>query len=234
MKLNISVASINRSKIRGFRIELGEIELVLAGHPAVREAVVVVRSLSGNDCLIAYVVPAHDAGPAVSDLLRKHLRLKLPAYMLPQSIEILTTLPLNRNGKVDRHALPAPAMSAALATARQPRTSTEEHVARLWADVLGTSGIGPDDNFFERGGQSLLAVRVASRLREAFGIELPVSLLFELQKLADLAAYIDSMRALANDAPPNAENRIQALTRVSRESVRRAAGLAEQSRGDGQ
>ena len=210
---------------------MGEIESALTEHPTVREAVVVVRTMSGENALIAYVVPASSSGSVVSDDLRTHLRKKLPSYMLPQTIEILSSLPLNRNGKVDRHALPEPEKSAIKAA--NFRTPTEQRVATVWKEVLEAHSVGPDDNFFERGGQSLLAVRVAARLREAFGIELPMSRLFELQKLADLAAYIDSVRALSNDAPPNAETRMRTLTRVSRDSVRRAAGLAEQGRRDG-
>ena len=152
-------------KIRGFRVELGEIEAAISEHPTVREAVVVKRTIAGSDRLVAYVVPAN-GDRTIEDELRVQLRRKLPPHMMPHSIEFLSALPLNRNGKVDRQALPAPTFTRP-PTDQHPRTSTEEQIARVWQDVLGKDPIRPDDNFFESGGQSLLAVQVAARLREA-------------------------------------------------------------------
>ena len=179
-------------KIRGFRVELGEIEAAISEHEAVSEAVVVVRTVAGSDRLVAYVV-LKNGKPAGEQEIRDLLRRKLPPHMIPHSIEILTGLPLTRNGKVDRQALPEPAQSTSSSIDHR-RTSTEEKVARVWQDVLGKEHIGPHDNFFEIGGQSLLAVRVAARLREAFDVDLPVSRIFEFQALGDLAAHIDGLK----------------------------------------
>jgi acyl-coenzyme A synthetase/AMP-(fatty) acid ligase len=209
-------------KIRGFRVELGEIEAAISEHPAVREVVVVVRTIAGNDRLVAYAVLTN-SGPTIENELRAQLRRKLPPHMMPYSIEVLPAMPLNRNGKIDRQALPAPTLSTSH-NDQHPRTNTEERVARIWQDVLCKDRIGPDDNFFEIGGQSLLAVRVAVRLREGFGMELPVSRIFEFQTLADLAAHIDSVQSRDRRTNSSGQARgIPALTRVSRESVQRAA-----------
>jgi amino acid adenylation domain-containing protein len=216
-------------KIRGFRIEMGEIESALTEHPSVREAVVVVRTISGENALVAYVVLI-DSSSILNNDLRAHLRKKLPHYMLPQTIEILSALPLNRNGKVDRQALPPPTKPSTKAANFELRTSTEQRVAAVWEEVLETDSVGPDDNFFERGGQSLLAARVASRLREAFGIELPVSRLFELQTVGDLAVWIDNVKSGTHAMSPTTRSQLPALIRISRESVRRAATSAEEYR----
>ncbi len=226
-----SVEIDQQVKIRGFRVELGEIESAISEHPAVREAVVVKLTIAGNDRLVAYTVLA-SSDRTIEDELRAQLRRKLPPHMMPYSIEFLDALPLNRNGKVDRQALPAPTFSTA-PTAQHPRTSTEERVARVWQDVLCKDRIGPDDNFFESGGQSLLAVRVAVRLREAFGIELPVSRIFEFQTVADLAAYIDSGQSTEGGPAIAGQVRgLPTLTRVSRESVQRTTVNSVESGGE--
>jgi amino acid adenylation domain-containing protein len=215
-------------KIRGFRVELGEIEAAISEHAAVSEAVVVVRTLAGSDRLVGYVVLQNDK-PAGEQEIRDLLRRKLPPHMIPHSIEILTTLPLTRNGKVDRQALPEPAQSTPSSIDHR-RTSTEEKVARVWQEVLGKEQIGPHDNFFEIGGQSLLAVRVAARLRETFDVDLPVSRIFEFQALGDLAAHIDGLKINSAAARHEREG-IPTLTRVSRESVLRVTDPSLQSGG---
>ena len=176
-------------KIRGFRVEVGEIESALTEHPTVREAVVVVRTMSGENALIAYVVPASGNGSVVSDDLRMHLRKKLPSYMLPQTIEILSSLPLNRNGKVDRHALPAPAKSAIKAA--NFRTPTEQRVAAIWEEVLEADSVGPDDDFFDLGGHSLMIVRVLYQINASLGVSLGVPDLFQNPTVEQLADVID-------------------------------------------
>jgi len=216
-------------KIRGFRIEIGEIESALAEHPAVREAIVVVQKISGENTLVAYVVLSEGDGTA-TEFLREHLRKKLPSYMLPQAIEVLSSLPLNRNGKVDRDALPAPTSLSTGGASSPPRTPTEQSIAALWEEVLQIENIGSNDNFFERGGQSLLAVRVMSKLRQALGIELPVSRLFELQTVAGLAAWIDGVRNAG--APANTSDLLPTLKRVPRDSVRRIATQTEEQSED--
>ncbi len=190
-------------KIRGFRVEPGEIESALLALPGVREAIVLARedpAPGGGEGrrLVAYV-----AGKATADGLRKYLRERLPEYMVPSAFVVLEALPLNRNGKVDRQALPAPDRQGPWTTYVAPRTPAEEVLAGIWGEVLGIDRIGADDRFFDLGGHSLLATQVLSRVREAFQIELPLRDLFESPALSDLAMRIEAaLRAGYGASPP--------------------------------
>ncbi|HKI02159.1 MAG TPA: non-ribosomal peptide synthase/polyketide synthase, partial [Thermoanaerobaculia bacterium] len=177
-------------KVRGFRIELGEIEAALGRHPDVAAAVVMVR----GERLVAYVVGR------ISGDLRDWLRRSLPDYMIPTAWVALDELPLTPNGKVDRKALPAPAAEAGSEVA--PRTPTEEVLAGIWAHVLHRETVGAEDSFFDLGGHSLLATQVVSRVREAFGVELPLRRMFESPTLAGLARAIEMARTEGLEAPP--------------------------------
>jgi acyl carrier protein len=174
-------------KLRGFRIELGEIETVLSGHAAVRECVVVVRGESEAKRLVAYVVGEADEEMKVSEL-RDHLRAKLPEYMVPSAFVVLEELPLTVNGKVDRRALPEPAADESGYVA--PRTAVEEMIAGIWESLLPVERVGIHDNFFDLGGHSLLATQVASRVREAFQVEVPLRTFFECPTVAALTLAI--------------------------------------------
>jgi amino acid adenylation domain-containing protein len=186
-------------KIRGFRVELGEIEAALATHPEVREAVVGDRADPlGSRRLVAYVIPGGEAGSGLVPALRSHLEARLPSYMVPAAFVLLEVFPLSPSGKVDRRALPEPAPEGALYLA--PRTPAEEVVAGLFADLLKQDRVGVWDDFFELGGHSLLATRLASRLRQAFDVELPLRRLFERPTVAGLAAAVEEI--LADGAPP--------------------------------
>jgi amino acid adenylation domain-containing protein/non-ribosomal peptide synthase protein (TIGR01720 family) len=176
-------------KIRGFRVELGEIEAALRQAPGVAECAVVARDDSGDLRLVAYVVGGADA-----EALRALLRRDLPEYMVPAAFVRMDALPLTANGKLDRRALPAPEAAAAGDGFVAPRTPAEELVASIWAEVLRVERVGATDGFFALGGHSLLATRVVTRVRQVFGVELPVRALFEGPTVAELAERIEAMR----------------------------------------
>ncbi len=190
--------------MRGFRIELGEIEAALLAQPAVRAVAVLARpDASGSLSLVAYVEAEPEAISAAG--LRQGLKGRLPEYMVPSAWAFLPALPQTANGKVDRKALAAvlPADGAAgAAAATAPRTPAEELVAGIFAEVLGLARVGAGDSFFELGGHSLLAMRVLSRLREAFGVSLPVKALFEAPTVSALAAAATAGRAEALPLAP--------------------------------
>jgi amino acid adenylation domain-containing protein len=188
-------------KVRGFRIELGEIESVLLEHPSVREAVVLARGGADDRRLVAWVV-GEDVDAAA---LRAHLLARLPEYMVPAAFVALDRLPLTRNGKVDRRALPDPdAADLAGAEYVAPRTQTELVLAGLWAELLGAERVGAADGFFALGGHSLLATRVVSRVREDLGVEVPVRAVFEHSTLRSFAAEVDRLlgAGAGTEAPP--------------------------------
>ncbi|MEU8712515.1 non-ribosomal peptide synthase/polyketide synthase [Streptomyces sp. NPDC048663] len=184
-------------KIRGYRIEPGEIEAALRAHPGVTAAAVgVYEDATGTRRLVAHVVGTgtgdRSVPPPPAAGLRAHLELSLPAYMVPAAYVPMAALPLTVNGKLDRRALPVPGPDgfAAGGTRVAPRTEAERLVAAAWIDVLDTDEVGAHDNFFALGGDSLLAVRVVSRLRAAFGSDVSPRLLFTHPVLADLAAAL--------------------------------------------
>jgi amino acid adenylation domain-containing protein len=177
-------------KVRGFRIELGEIEAVLRRHEGVTDCAVMARAESGEPRLVAYVV-----GEARAEALRPHVRQSLPEYMLPSAFVSLDALPLTPNGKLDRKALPAPEYAAGADRYVAPRTPVEEVLAGIWAEVLRLERVGVEESFFELGGHSLLATRVVSRIRDVFGIEVPLRALFEGPTVAELAGRVEEMRS---------------------------------------
>ncbi|WP_190285783.1 non-ribosomal peptide synthetase [Montanilutibacter psychrotolerans] len=183
-------------KLRGFRIELGEIEARLAEHPAVRESVVLAREdVPGEPRLVAYIVPTDDAAARddLAGVLRTHLGTRLPDYMLPAAFVALDALPLTPNGKLDRTALPAPDGEAFVRRAFEaPQGEIETVLAQHWQALLGIERVGRHDHFFEMGGHSLVAVRLLSRVGEAFDIALPLATLFARPTLAELATAIAS------------------------------------------
>ncbi|HEX7239391.1 MAG TPA: non-ribosomal peptide synthase/polyketide synthase, partial [Longimicrobiaceae bacterium] len=187
-------------KVRGFRIEPAEVESALLGHPAVRHAVIVARDgRAGGKRLVAYVVPAEGASPSAEEL-RVWLRLVLPEHMVPSAFVALETLPLTPSGKTDRRALPEPEQDAAAFVA--PRTGTEEVLSGIWAEVLGVERVGVEESFFDLGGHSLLAMQVVSRVRQAFGVEVPLRSLFQAPTVAALAARVEALHGAGSPAAP--------------------------------
>jgi acyl carrier protein len=127
---------------------------------------------------------------------REHLRATLPEYMIPSAFVMLERLPLTPTGKVNRAGLPAPGGAGSRASAYvAPRTPTEDEVCSIWASLLGVERVGVNDNFFELGGHSLLATQLLSRARAAFGVELPLRVIFESPTAAGFAAQIDKQAA---------------------------------------
>jgi amino acid adenylation domain-containing protein len=177
-------------KIRGFRVECEEVEAVLAGHPAVQEAVVSVREdRPGDKRLVAYVVPARGGAPTAS-ALGSFLKEQLPEYMLPSAFVLLDELPHTPSGKLDRQALPAPnqARPAQEETYIAPRTPVEEVLVKMYAEVLALGHVGVNANFFsDLGGHSLLATQLVSRIRDNFQIELPLRAVFDKPTVSELA-----------------------------------------------
>jgi amino acid adenylation domain-containing protein len=191
-------------KIRGFRIELAGIESVLQASECVRQAVVVAREEpAGTRQLVAYFVPA--PGHAVRPHeLRQHLRNKLPAYMVPSKFISLECLPLTPAGKVDRKALPPPKSDLESENALPPQNEVEQKLCRIWCDALHLRSVGIRDNFFELGGDSLLGLRLISRIRESFRQDLPLATLFDAPTIEELACKLvrSGFSTASNSAPP--------------------------------
>jgi amino acid adenylation domain-containing protein len=192
-------------KVRGFRIEPGEVEASLARHPGVAQAAVVARDdLPGGRGLAAFYVAAGPAAPNAHEL-RVFLKDHLPEPLIPAAFVDLDVLPLTPNGKVDRRALAALRLPGADTPSGEtfvpPRNPSEELLAGIWAELLGRERIGAEDDFFELGGHSLLATQLVSRVRETFGVELPLRAVFQAPTLSAMAAVIPRRRE-EGEMPP--------------------------------
>ncbi|MGK9418713.1 non-ribosomal peptide synthase/polyketide synthase [Pseudomonas cedrina] len=179
-------------KIRGFRIELGEIEARLREQDSVGETVVVAQEGPTGKQLVAYVVPA-DANLAdqaeFRDSLRRALKTRLPDYMVPAHFMFLAQMPLTPNGKLDRKGLPEPDASLLQQAYVAPETELEQQIAAIWTDVLRLPQVGLNDNFFEVGGHSLLAIQITSRVQAELGLEVPLVEVFQTETLR---AYVQA------------------------------------------
>lgn len=185
-------------KIRGFRIEIGEIESQLLKHKDVQAAVVIAKEYPPeNQNLIAYVVLRSTESNITNEQLLHHLRKVLPDYMIPALIIILNAMPLTPNGKIDRRNLPLPEMDNTLMQQVElvisPDFSTEQKLVAIWSSLLRRKHVGVEENFFEIGGNSLLATEVILKIRELFLIQLPVSKLFESPTIVALAKVINNI-----------------------------------------
>jgi len=179
-------------KIRGRRMELSEVEAVLGRFPSVQEQAVIVKGENADAKLIAYLVPVEGQSINLNEL-RLFLKQYLADFMLPSAYLILEHMPVTSNGKLDKRALPEPELETNRSSVPfvAPRNPIEARVAEVWQEVLGHSPVGVNDDFFELGGQSLLATKVVSRLRALFQIDLPLRTLFENPTVAGLALAID-------------------------------------------
>ncbi len=196
-------------KIRGYRIEPGEIENVLTQCKGVKQAVVLAKTYeAGNKQLVAYVVPD---GAFDKDQITGQLKKSLPDYMVPSALVELEEIPLTRNGKVDKKALPEVDASEALSTLYiAPRNETEEKLAAVWQGLLNVDRVGVEDNFFELGGHSLLVTKMVSAVRKNFGTELQIKEVFAHPTLGGIAEKIKSDKKSGSLLPPiNAVPRTQ-------------------------
>jgi amino acid adenylation domain-containing protein len=188
-------------KIRGFRVELGEIEANLLGHPSVGQVVVEMKDEGrpAGGRLVAYLTraPGHELRP---EELRSFLGERLGEYMVPAVFVEMTALPVDAGGKVDRRALPIPAEEVGDEEAYQPpRTPIEERLVAIWQEVLGLSQVGVGDSFFSLGGHSLMATQIISRIREVFGLEVPLRSVFSTPTIEGLAGAIETLLLGAAD-----------------------------------
>ncbi|MCA1559763.1 MAG: amino acid adenylation domain-containing protein [Actinobacteria bacterium] len=195
-------------KVRGFRIEPGEIEAVLARHPAVAQAVVVAHTTSLGSCarLVAYLVPQVDERVDVREVLSRAAR-SLPEHMVPATAVVIEKMPVNANGKLDRHALPAPGPGPATAEG-PPVTGTESTLAGLFAEVLGIDQVSVNDSFFDVGGDSISCLQLVSRARKA-GLVLTPKDVFDNRTVAKLAGVAGTATSVRAEAPEDALGRVE-------------------------
>ncbi|MCA9704327.1 MAG: amino acid adenylation domain-containing protein [Myxococcales bacterium] len=183
-------------KLRGYRLELDELELALVGEEAIREAAVeLVRGGTTEASIVAYVVAnrSTEAAPLTDRLLRDRLAHTLPDYMLPSRLVWLDALPRLSSGKIDRSALPTTPALERVSLGRPATTDTERALARVWQE-LGLGSPGAEDDFFERGGHSMLVVKLVHAIERELGVDLPIAAIFAASRLGDLAAVIDRAR----------------------------------------
>ncbi len=181
-------------KLRGYRIELGEVESALQKQNGVKQVVAMVREdRPGDKRLVAYVVSEEGVD---EDRLRRALKGYLPEYMLPSAIVFMPSLPLTPNGKVDRNALPPPIKATSSRSYQPPRNEDERALVEIWQQVLGEKEIGVEDNFFDLGGNSLLAIHLFSLIEERFKRSLPLATLFQHPTIAELAIRLQQAEEL--------------------------------------
>ena len=217
-------------KLHGFRIELGEIEGVLGGLPEVGEAVVLLREdQPGHPYLAAYVRPAQtvtEDDAALAEALRRALKDRLPAHMVPAALVLVARMPLTGNGKIDRARLPVPEQTrGAAAGAYLPaRTDVEQELAGIWQEVLGIERVGVHDNFFDLGGDSFLLLQVCSRLDHLMDRDAVVIAFFKHPTIASLAQHLsDAQGQGQGQGEPPDYGRIKIRADQQRTAARQSA-----------
>jgi amino acid adenylation domain-containing protein len=212
-------------KLRGFRIELGEIETLLLAQPAVDQAVVICRGEGDGRRIIAFVT-ANEGAAGLDETLTHALSAQLPGYATPSAIRVLEALPVNRNGKIDRSALPDLTVQQPQAgPINAPISTLELRLQKIWASVVEHENFGVHDNFFDIGGHSLRATQLASRIKREFGQSVALRTIFENPTVAALARIMEATdhkpAATPADAPEPVsqlrEGQIRAVSRNARQ-----------------
>ncbi len=184
--------SDHQVKIRGSRVELGEVETALASQPGVAEAVAVARADDDGEMMLAAFITVQDGAKLGERDLRHALSQSLPGYTVPAQIRVLDQMPLNANGKIDRSALSdILAQIVPVETGPKPTTRTESEMLEIWRSTLKRGDIGPNDDFFDLGGYSLLAVKLFARIRRRFGVDMPISTLLGAPSAHLLAGEVE-------------------------------------------
>jgi amino acid adenylation domain-containing protein len=197
-------------KIRGFRVELSEIESAICEHPAVTESLVDARvNGSGEWQLVGYIIAQQEL---TEEDLRKHLKGRVPEYMIPAAFVPLDHLPLTPNGKIDRSGLPLPSFSSHQSDFVAPRNALEQSLASLWSQLLPAQLISVNDNFFDLGGHSLLAARLVARIEMLLGVSVGLKEVFDSPTLAEMAD------AIRNELSGSRFGQPPPIRRVSRDS----------------
>jgi amino acid adenylation domain-containing protein len=218
-------------KMRGYRIELGEIEMVMKRHPDVREVVVVAREdVSGDKRLVAYAV-LYEKRPVTASDLQNHLVKQLPDYMIPSAFVLLEALPLNANGKIDRHALPAPVEVSTGANGNYvaPTLPIHQQLKFIWEELLDARPIGIKDNFFDLGGHSLLAARLVSRIEQDWGKKIPLDALLAdatIEQLANVIMQPDKTTLVKSAENPSPGEKLRP-SRSKKSLFERVAGVRQ-------
>lgn len=181
-------------KIRGFRIEVGEIEGVLKNIDGVVEAAIRVVSSQSNDTyLLAYFSLSNDS--ISKEDIKSTLRSVLPSYMLPAGYVQIDSFPMNNNGKIDKNLLPVLDFNVEQSQRRAPTTKTEDIVCQIWKKYLSVKDIGIDDDFFEVGGHSILAIKILTDINKVFSLKLSVRAIFERSTIYELSKCLDGSDA---------------------------------------
>ena len=196
-------------KIRGLRIELGEIESIMSSFDGIGLAAVTdKRDENGRQYLVGYYTAE---APVDESALRRHLTAKLPQYMVPNFLMHLPSMPMTPSGKTDRKNLPDPNFSLQHRIFHAPETTTEQLVARVWAKLLNISQVGKDDDFFGLGGDSLLAIHMASELEDALGVSVTVKDIMEHPDLEQFSAFLDGTTRITKPILPSGKQQYQLL-----------------------
>jgi amino acid adenylation domain-containing protein len=200
--------SDDQVKVRGFRVELGEVEAAIRSHPDVDDAAV--RSFDYHGVTVVHGYVVGPPGIAESDVLRR-ARAGLPSYAVPSGITLVSALPRNAAGKVDRSLLPVPRQPAYDVTDgdEAPKGDLERLITAIWCEVLGRSPVNRGDNFFNVGGHSMAIVEVQSRLKRALDRQIPIADLFRFPTVRDLAGHLATQRPTISSSDGDLRGRIR-------------------------